>query len=114
MLSVDTPLPSVPRLTLSIEETARALGVGLDHVYAAVRGGRLPHVRFGARVVVPVTALERWLHEEATRQAQETAAAAVVAPPSEPFRGARVGAVPRHHRATLPTRLGVGTGGRRS
>jgi len=49
------------RVTLTVEETARLLGVGRSAVYEAARRGELPSRRVGRRVVVPVPALLLWL-----------------------------------------------------
>ena len=49
------------RLTLTIEEAARALGVGRNAAYDAARRGILPVIRLGRRLVVPRVALERLL-----------------------------------------------------
>jgi excisionase family DNA binding protein len=53
------------RLTLSVPEVARALGIGKDTAYQLVRDGRLPSVRIGSRTRVPVHELTTWLHDEA-------------------------------------------------
>ena len=49
------------RQTLTIEEAARALGVGRNAAYDAARRGDLPVIRLGRRLVVPRAALERLL-----------------------------------------------------
>jgi hypothetical protein len=57
------------RMTLTIEEAARALGVGRNAAlgvgrnaaYDAARRGDLPVIRLGRRLVVPRAALERLL-----------------------------------------------------
>ena len=49
------------RVTLTVDETARLLGVGRSAVYEAARRGELPSRRVGRRVVVPVPALLVWL-----------------------------------------------------
>ncbi|WP_395243381.1 helix-turn-helix domain-containing protein [Agromyces sp. MMS24-K17] len=45
------------RLTISVEEAGEALGIGRTAAYAAARGGELPTVRLGRRLLVPTTAL---------------------------------------------------------
>jgi excisionase family DNA binding protein len=54
----------VIRLTLSIRETAKILGVGRDTAYAAARAGKIPVLKFGKRMRVPRIALMRMLGEE--------------------------------------------------
>ena len=49
------------RVTLTIEETAKLLGIGRSAAYEAARRGELPSRRLGRRVVVPVPALLSWL-----------------------------------------------------
>ncbi len=49
------------RQTLTVEEAAKALGIGRASAYEAVRKGELPAIRLGRRLVVPRAALERLL-----------------------------------------------------
>lgn len=49
------------RLTLSVEETAKALGIGKDAAYEGIRTGAIPCVRIGRRILVPRVALEQML-----------------------------------------------------
>lgn len=50
------------RRTVTVEEAARALGIGRSAAYAAARSGELPGViRIGRRLLVPVAVLERML-----------------------------------------------------
>lgn len=49
------------RLTLTVEETAKLLGIGRQLAYDRVRTGQIPAIRFGRRLVVPKRALERLL-----------------------------------------------------
>lgn len=52
------------RLTLSVSEAARLLGVSRALAYELVARGELPSLRLGRRVVVPRKALERLLDTE--------------------------------------------------
>ncbi|HAN64462.1 MAG TPA: DNA-binding protein [Rhizobiales bacterium] len=52
---------SIERKTLTIPETAKLLGVGLNQAYEAARRGEIPTIRIGRRILVPVAALERKL-----------------------------------------------------
>jgi excisionase family DNA binding protein len=54
----------VPRLALSPEEAAAALGVSRDYFDEHV-GPELRIVRRGRRKLVPIKELERWLEREA-------------------------------------------------
>jgi excisionase family DNA binding protein len=49
------------RLTVSVEEAAKLLGIGRSAAYDAVRKGELPTRRIGRRIVVPVPLLVEWL-----------------------------------------------------
>ncbi len=47
--------------TITIEQTAKLLGLGRTAAYDAARRGELPTRRLGRRLVVPVPALLSWL-----------------------------------------------------
>lgn len=51
------------RLTLTVEEAARFLGISRGLAYEMARCGKLPVVRFGRRLLVSRRALERMLDE---------------------------------------------------
>jgi excisionase family DNA binding protein len=51
------------RLTLSVEEAARLLGISRQLAYTGVKEGRIPAIRIGRRLLVPRRALERLLEE---------------------------------------------------
>jgi excisionase family DNA binding protein len=46
------------RKTLTIPETAKVLGIGLNQAYEAAKRGDIPNIRVGKRILVPVAALE--------------------------------------------------------
>ncbi len=48
-------------LTLTVEGAAEALGIGRTLAYEAVRRGDIPTVRIGRRLLVPRSALDRFL-----------------------------------------------------
>ncbi|MGH9291042.1 MAG: helix-turn-helix domain-containing protein [Acidimicrobiales bacterium] len=50
------------RLTVSVEEAARLLGISRGHAYALVNRGEIPSLRLGRRIVVPLGALDRLLN----------------------------------------------------
>jgi excisionase family DNA binding protein len=41
-------------------ELARILGIARNGVYAALRSGKIPHIRIGRRFVIPRTAVTAW------------------------------------------------------
>ena len=52
---------STERLTHTVEEAGKLLGLSRNSAYAAVRTGELPTIRLGKRLLVPRVALERLL-----------------------------------------------------
>lgn len=64
---MDANLPE--RLAVSVPEAAQMLGLSRSSAYEAARTGRLPTVRVGHRVLVPMTALRDWLDTEVQRSA---------------------------------------------
>lgn len=54
-------MQEVQRQTYSVEEAAKVLGISERHAYDMVREGKLPALRLGNRIVVPVHQLERLL-----------------------------------------------------
>jgi excisionase family DNA binding protein len=55
---------TVPKLALSIAEAADALALSARTVEELVKLGRLPVVRVGRRVLLPVAGLQTWLDTE--------------------------------------------------
>jgi excisionase family DNA binding protein len=51
----------VPKLLLTPEQAAQALGIGRSHVYELLRRGQLKSVRIGACRRVPVGALDEFV-----------------------------------------------------
>ena len=49
---------------LSVAETAHLLGICKTKVYAMIRGGSIPHLRIGRRIVIPTAALRKWMQTE--------------------------------------------------
>lgn len=58
------------KLTLTVPETARLLGVSRMTAYTAVREGAIPSLRIGRRVLIPRAALERLLAQASTKSAE--------------------------------------------
>jgi excisionase family DNA binding protein len=50
-------------LVLTVEQTAKLLGISRGLAFAAVRSGEIPSRRVGRRILVPTEQLRRWLHE---------------------------------------------------
>lgn len=49
------------RLTLSVEETAKLLGIGRNLCYDRVKTGEIPVIKVGKRLLVPRSALQKLL-----------------------------------------------------
>ena len=52
---------SPDRLTITVTEAAKRLGIGRNSAYAAAKDGTIPTIKIGRRLVVPVAALDRML-----------------------------------------------------
>jgi excisionase family DNA binding protein len=51
------------KLTLSIEEAAKLLGIGRNLCYERVKAGEIPVIKIGRRLLVPRRALEKLLEQ---------------------------------------------------
>ena len=51
------------RLTLSVEEAGKMLGLSRGLMYEAVRTGQIPSIRIGRRILIPRAALHRMLKD---------------------------------------------------
>lgn len=49
------------RLTYTVMEAAKILGIGRDTAYRAVLEGQIPSIRIGKRLLIPKQALEKLL-----------------------------------------------------
>lgn len=63
------------RLTISVPEAARRLGIGRNQGYECARRGEIPTIRLGKRLLVPLAAFEAML---AVRSKQEMVATELV------------------------------------
>ena len=57
----DALQPDTQRLTVSVEEAGRILGISRGAAYARAGDGSLPTVRLGKRLLVPKGALQKML-----------------------------------------------------
>lgn len=53
------------RLTLSVPEAAKKLGISRNAAYEAAQRGEIPSIRVGKRLLVPRSAFEKMLTGEA-------------------------------------------------
>ena len=63
---------NIKKLTLSVSEAAKLLGISRNAAYLAVHRGEIPSVIVGRRILVPVSALERMLADAGSSQSETT------------------------------------------
>ena len=51
------------RLTLTVNEAAKMLGISRGLAYEMVKMGKIPSVHFGKRILIPRSALDKLLEE---------------------------------------------------
>ena len=51
------------KLTITVNEAAKVLGIGRALAYEMVNQGKLPSLRFGRRILIPRIALQKLLGE---------------------------------------------------
>jgi excisionase family DNA binding protein len=61
------PAPPADRDVLSVVEAAGLLGVGETTIREAVKDGKIPHTRFGRRILFRRTDLDRMMDPTNTR-----------------------------------------------
>jgi excisionase family DNA binding protein len=61
-VSLDINLPK-DRLTLSVSEVSKLLGLSRSATYEAIRQGQIPSIRFGKKILVSRVRLEMMLRE---------------------------------------------------
>lgn len=61
---------NMEKATLSVEETAKYLGIGRNKAYELVGSGIIPHIKLGNRLRVPRKILESWISEQIIKKAQ--------------------------------------------
>ncbi len=53
----------IEKLTLTVDETAKILGIGRQLAYDRVKTGEIPVIKVGRRLLVPRRALDKLLEE---------------------------------------------------
>jgi excisionase family DNA binding protein len=53
--------PNPTKLTVTVEEAAKLLGIGRSAAYQAAKTGELPVIKLGRKLLVPIVQLERLL-----------------------------------------------------
>lgn len=59
---------STLRLTVTVSEAAKFLGLGLNNTYGLVSSGRLKAVRVGRKLLIPQKELEAFLERELAQE----------------------------------------------
>ena len=54
---------NIERSTLTVDETAKYLGIGRNSAYEAIARGEIPVLKIGKRLLVPKVALEKILND---------------------------------------------------
>lgn len=52
---------AIERLTFSVSEVAKVLGISKNAAYLGIKRGEIPSIRIGARILVPKKSVERIL-----------------------------------------------------
>ncbi len=56
--------------TMNVEELAQQLGISKPLAYTLVKREDFPHINIGKRVIIPVTAFEEWLINNANSKTE--------------------------------------------
>jgi excisionase family DNA binding protein len=67
---IPIPVEPVPRVTLSVAEAAKALGISDRTVTTLISEGKIPNVKVGGRRLIPVDALREFVKEQARGDCQ--------------------------------------------
>ena len=59
------------KLVLSVDETAKILGIGRNSAYEGVARGEIPVIKVGKRLLVPKAALEKLLNGKLLKSKDE-------------------------------------------
>jgi excisionase family DNA binding protein len=60
------------RLTLTVKEAGKKLGLSRGLMYEAIRRGQIPSIRIGRRILIPRLALERLLQDHSPNGVKDT------------------------------------------
>jgi excisionase family DNA binding protein len=58
-MNTDPVMPAP--MVLTVKQTSKVLGLGLNQTYEAIRCGVIPSMRIGRRIIVPIAALDKKL-----------------------------------------------------
>jgi excisionase family DNA binding protein len=63
-------MPAITPKVLSSAEFAQVVGTGVNRIRAYVRTGKIRAVRYGRRIVIPLSEVDKFLSNEATARVQ--------------------------------------------
>jgi excisionase family DNA binding protein len=63
-------MPAITPKVLSSAEFAQAVGTGVNRIRAYVKTGKIRAVRYGRRIVIPLSEVDKFLSNEATALVQ--------------------------------------------
>ena len=58
------------KLTYSVEEAAKRIGVGKNAVYELAKAGKIPFIRIGRRYVINAKQFDDWFNRQCERHAE--------------------------------------------
>lgn len=66
------PIEPIPRVTLSVTEAAKSLGLSDRTITSLIAKGEIPVVRIGKRRLIPVDGLREWVAAKTTAPTDTT------------------------------------------
>jgi excisionase family DNA binding protein len=63
-------MPAITPKVFSSAEFAQAVGTGVNRIWAYVRTGKIRAVRYGRRIVIPLSEVDEFLSNEAIARVQ--------------------------------------------
>jgi excisionase family DNA binding protein len=63
-------MPAITPKVLSSAEFAQIVGTGVNRIRAYVKTGKIRAVRYGRRIVIPLSEVDKFLSNEATARVQ--------------------------------------------
>jgi excisionase family DNA binding protein len=69
-INQEVSMQAMTKKVLSSAEFAQAVGTGVNRIRAYVRTGKIRAVRYGRRIVIPLSEVDKFLSNEATARVQ--------------------------------------------
>ena len=58
------------KMTYTVQEAAKAIGVSQAKMYVMARENKVPNIKMGKRVVIPIKAFQAWIENVMTEGAK--------------------------------------------